>query len=124
MRFSISEVSSAASGSSTRHGTLKSAGMTPSAASSCNALSRLPPAVTAWTPFSAGRGVNDEVLLEAPGADAGLQLGVFGRRGRRLADIRRGRDELVERDVPNGRWGGGHVWVIPRRAGKSRSLAL
>ena len=56
MRFSISEVSSAASGSSTRHGTLKSAGMTPSAASSCNALSRLPPAVTAWTPFSPAEG--------------------------------------------------------------------
>ena len=65
MRFSISEVSTAASGSSTRHGTLKSAGMTPSAASSCNALSRRPPAVDGVNALLAGRGVNDEVLLQA-----------------------------------------------------------
>ena len=63
MRFSINEVSTAASGSSTRHGTLKSAGMTPSAASSCNALSRRPPAVTAWTPFSPGEGCTTRFCL-------------------------------------------------------------
>jgi Aldo/keto reductase family len=37
-----------------------------------------------------------EVVLEPSGPDAGLQLSVFGGRGRRLADIGRGRHELVE----------------------------
>ena len=44
-----------------------------------------------------GRGMNDEILLEPAGPDAGLELGVFGRRRRRLADVGRGQHELVER---------------------------
>jgi hypothetical protein len=35
--------------------------------------------------------MHDQVLQDAPGADAGFEFGILGRRGRRLADIRRER---------------------------------
>ena len=43
------------------------------------------------------RRMDDEVLQDAFGADAGFERGVLGRRGRSLADIGRGQDELAER---------------------------
>ena len=45
------------------------------------------------------RRMNDQVLQDAFGADAGFELGILGRRGRRLADIGRGQDELTKADV-------------------------
>ena len=55
--------------------------------------------------------MDDQVLHDALGADAGLERGIFGRRGRGLADIGRGQDELVEGDVAD--FGcGGHGWVL------------
>jgi hypothetical protein len=45
------------------------------------------------------RRVDDQVLQDAVGADAGFEDSILGRRGRRLADVGRGQDELAERDV-------------------------
>ena len=42
------------------------------------------------------RRMNDQVLQDALGADAGFERGILGRRGRGLADIGRGKDELAE----------------------------
>jgi hypothetical protein len=68
-------------------------------------------------------GMNCEILLETPGPDAGLELGLFGRRRRRLAHIGRGQHELVERDVAD--FGcGGHGWGLPVTSGREPSLAL
>ena len=62
--------------------------------------------------------MDDQVLLEPAGADAGLELGVFGRRRRRLADVGRGENELVERDVADG--GRGWSWrETPATGGRS-----
>ena len=49
---------------------------------------------------------DDQVLLQPAGADAGLELGILGRRCRALADIGRGQDETVEGDVADDRVGG------------------
>ena len=49
-------------------------------------------------PGSLGRGANDEVLLQPAGLDTRLQLGVFRRRGWRLAGVGRRQDEPVEGD--------------------------
>ena len=49
-----------------------------------------------------GRGVDDQVLLYAPGLDACLQFGLRGGRGRGLADIAGGQDELVQGNVLDG----------------------
>jgi hypothetical protein len=45
------------------------------------------------------RRMNDEVLENAVGADAGFEGGILGRRGRGLAHIGRGEGELAESDV-------------------------
>ncbi|MGA8744747.1 MAG: hypothetical protein WB507_02660, partial [Solirubrobacterales bacterium] len=67
--------------------------------------------------FCPMRGVNDEVLLQAARPDAGLELGVFSCRGRCLADIGRGRHELVERDVADGGRAGDHGVLLRRSDG-------
>ena len=43
--------------------------------------------------------MNDQVLQDAFGANAGFELGILRRRSRRLADIRGRRDELTKADV-------------------------
>ena len=43
--------------------------------------------------------MNDQVLQDTPGADAGFECRILGRRGRGLADIGRREDELAERDI-------------------------
>ena len=54
------------------------------------------------------------------GADAGFERRIFGRRGRGLADIGRGQDELVEGDVADGLMRAVMAGVLLRRAGGSR----
>ena len=51
------------------------------------------------------------------------QCGILGGRGRGLADIGRGKDELTERDVAHFA-AGGHGWGLPVTGGRERSLAL
>ena len=65
------------------------------------------------------RRMDDQVLQDAPGADAGFERHVFGRRGRGLADIGRGKDELAEGDVADFA-ASGHGGGLLRRAGGSR----
>ena len=60
-------------------------------------------------------GVNDEILLETAGPNAGLELGLFGRRRRRLAHVGGGQHELVEGDGADGGCAG-HGWGLLRRA--------
>ena len=43
--------------------------------------------------------MDDQVLLDAMGADAGFERHILGRRRRGLADIGRGKNELAEGDV-------------------------
>ena len=45
------------------------------------------------------RRMHDQVLQDAPGADAGFERHILGRRGRCLADIGRGKNELAEGDI-------------------------
>ena len=68
--------------------------MTPSAASFCRIFSRLAAGVDQVGLSAVDlRRMNDQVLQDAFGADAGFELGVLGRRGRRFADIGRRRHE-------------------------------
>ena len=67
-------------------------------------------------------GADDQVLLQAVGADARLQFGVIGRRGRRLAGIGRRQHQSVEGNLVKG--SNGVHRVSPRRAGDSLSLAF
>jgi hypothetical protein len=69
------------------------------------------------------RGMNDQVLQNAFGADAGFQRRILGGRGRGLAHIGRGKHELAETDILDFA-ADGHGWGLLRRAGASRSLAL
>ena len=43
--------------------------------------------------------MDDQVLQDAFGADAGFELGVLGRRGRGLAGIGWGKSKLLDREI-------------------------
>lgn len=61
--------------------------------------------------------VDNQVLQDALGADAGLERGILGGSGRCFADIGRGKDELTERDVAHFA-AGGHGWGLPATGGR------
>ena len=68
------------------------------------------------------RRMDDQVLQDAVGADAGFERGILGRRGRGLADIGRGQNELAERDVADFAAGGHGGDSLT--GGRETSLAL
>ena len=63
--------------------------------------------------------MDDQVLFDAMGADAGFERRILGRRGRGFADIARGENELAEGDVADFA-ASGHGGRLLRRAGARR----
>jgi hypothetical protein len=67
--------------------------------------------------------MDDQVLQDALGADAGCELGVFGFGRRGLADIVRGNLQLLEREIPEIGFGDGAAGVRDGGVGGTRGTA-
>jgi hypothetical protein len=66
------------------------------------------------------RRMDDQILKDTFGADAGLERGILRGRGRSLADIGEGKDELTEGNIAHFA-AGGHGWGLPD--GRARAVS-